>query len=208
MSDKTILDISNAEFGYMTVMSFMPVVSGVNIRLEKGTFIVLEGPNGCGKSTIIKAVLGTGAHFRGSMILNIPRSVIGYVPQEHSLNINSPVSASDVIRSSFPFGKSDEEKIIHSLEMIGLAHLHKTRFGSLSGGQRRRVLLARAIASNAQLIILDEPTANIDKESEKLIEDILYSFVKKSEAAVLATTHISTWASKAVRVKIGGSREL
>ncbi len=208
MMPTPLLSISETSFGYKAGMSFIPVIADVSFELFSGQFVVLEGPNGCGKTTVIRALLGMGAHFLGDVALDVSKSDIGFIPQEPSVALSAPVSAIDVIRSAFPFGGASNERIARALERVGLADKGSVRYGSLSGGQRRRVLLARALAHDAPLIILDEPTANIDRATEHALEELLFELIESEGKAVLATTHAAHWAKKARRITLtNGGRD-
>lgn len=208
MSSSSLLSIRDADFGYKTGVNLTPVITNVSFELASGQFVVLEGPNGCGKTTVIRALLGMGAHFQGVVTLDVPKSAIGFIPQEASVALSAPVSAIDVIRSAFPFGGASNERIARALERVGLADKGTVRYGSLSGGQRRRVLLARALAHDARLIILDEPTTNIDRVTEHALEKLLFELIESEGKAILATTHAAHWAKSARRITlINGGRD-
>jgi ABC-type Mn2+/Zn2+ transport system ATPase subunit len=202
MSSSSLVSIRNADFGYKTGVNFTPVIANVSFELSSGHFVVLEGPNGCGKTTVIRALLGMGAHYQGAVTLDVPKSDIGFIPQEASVALSAPVSAIDVIRSAFPFGGASNGRIARALARVGLADKSAVRYGSLSGGQRRRVLLARALAHDARLIILDEPTANIDRITERALEALLFELIESEGRAVLATTHAAHWAKSARRIAL------
>lgn len=206
MKTDSILKINDTSFGYMNGPQFISVISNVSFKIKTGQFIVLEGPNGCGKSTIIKALLKTGACFKGDISLNVSKEEIGYIPQESGLHKSAPVTVSDVVRSAFPFKNVSHERILTALYSVGLENKDKIRYGALSGGQRRRVLLARTLIHDARLVILDEPTANIDRETEITLEDLLYKLIESKSISVLATTHAVHWATKATRISLTDRR--
>jgi|GEM_PF-640569 len=202
MNASPILSINKADFGYMAGLRFVPVISNVSFEVPPGSFVVLEGPNGCGKSTILRALLKMGAVFQGDVILRVPMEKIGYIPQEPELARNAPITAGDIVRSAFPFGKIDNTSISRALARVGLENKDGVRYGSLSGGQRRRALLARALAHDARLIILDEPTANIDRETERSLEFMLFDLIANGKISILATTHAAHWAKSARRISL------
>lgn len=202
MSKIPLLKIKNASFGYNIGFNFCPIISNVNIEIFKGDFIIIEGPNGCGKSTILKGLLKLGAFFKGEVNLYIPIQKIGYIPQEIKIDSSAPFSVIDIIKSAFPFQNISQKEIIDSLNIVGMVERKNFRFGLLSGGEKRKVLLARALATDSDLIILDEPTSGIDKESKNKLEEILYLIVSNKNKAILATSHSSNWATKAVRYYI------
>ncbi len=202
MTTYALVRICQTSFGYKTSNGFVPVISDVSFELTPGEFIILEGPNGCGKTTILKALLRMGALYKGDVVLNVSLSEIGYIPQEAAVESDAPVCSADVIKSAFPFCKVTDDVVKAALSRVGLENVEKRRYGALSGGQRRRVLLARALAYNAKLIILDEPTVNVDKETELLLENLLLELIKKEEKAVLAVTHSERWAKSARRISL------
>lgn len=202
MKDSFLLKIKNGSFGYYSGFIFHPIISNVNIEVKTGDFLILEGPNGSGKSTLIKAILNLGATFKGDIQFFIPLQNIGYIPQEIKIDTIAPFSVMDIIKSAFPFNKISKDKIIEALNIVEMGEKSNFRFGLLSGGEKRRILLARALACDANLIILDEPIAGIDKENKNKLEKVLYSLVSTQHKAILATTHSSDWCLNAKRYLI------
>ncbi|MDG5814664.1 ATP-binding cassette domain-containing protein [Chitinispirillales bacterium ANBcel5] len=202
MTSSPLLSIRDSSFGYFSGMIFTPVISNISFELASGQFVVLDGSNGCGKSTIIRALLKMGAHFKGDVSLNIPRAEIGYVPQDAAVELSAPITAIDVIKSTFPFGGVSMRTIKYVLNRVGLETKGHNRYGALSGGQRRRVLLARALVSDPRLIILDEPTANIDQATKMVLEELLVELTNSEDKAVLATSHAPHWAKEARRIQL------
>ena len=192
-----VLAIRRAAVAYGRV----PVLEDVHGEVRAGETVALIGPNGAGKTTLIKAVLGLVPVVRGSItVLGRPpaaaRRQVAYVPQADTLDAEFPVSVEQVaLMGRYPRigwlrrpGRDDRAAARRALEEVGLADRAGARFGTLSGGQRQRALLARAIAQEARLLLLDEPTGGIDATSEELLLAAL-GRLKAAGAAVVLSTH-------------------
>lgn len=203
MSAAPLLEVPHGTlFGYGSGGRFTPVVTLVHFSLAGGDFLVLDGPNGCGKSTVLRGVLGLGALSRGTVRLRVPRSRIGFVPQEPPFDPQVPATAFDVVATAFPLAPPPREQIVQALRTVELHHRAAVRYALLSGGERRRVLLARALAHQARLLVLDEPTANVDAQTERLIEAVLTRRTRSQECAIMATSHSPTFAPHARRISL------
>ncbi len=200
-----LVEISKASFGYGTGKNFITIASNISLSVSTGQFILLIGPNGCGKSTIIRGLFNLVPCSEGTVTWHITQNEIGYIPQESNIDHDIPATALDVVCTSLPFQWTAKRK--HGMEMlakVGMQDYSKNRFGTLSGGQKRRVLLARALFGNPRLLVLDEPTVNTDAETEKNIEKIITELCSKGEVGILATTHTEHWASSATRLHVEG----
>lgn len=194
-----LLTIENGVCGY----DGTAVVSSVNFELAHGDFVILEGANGSGKSTLIKTLLGTLAPISGCFTWNISQEQVGYVPQDIALDQAAPATALDVVLTAFPLGGKEAKKLaLESLELVGLGDRSSHRFGTLSGGQRRRVLFARALAPKPPVLILDEPTVNMDSATEAELGTLLHRLVSEENRAVLATSHVTEWLNHSRRISI------
>lgn len=161
------------------------VLKNVNFKVYEKDFLAIIGPNGGGKTTLIKLLLGLLKPSQGEIIYkkNL-QSLIGYVPQDTSINSDFPIQVIDVVRMGFLqskwFGfrakKEQTNEAMEILEKLEVAHLAKKKIGELSGGQRQRVLIARAMCGNPSIIVLDEPTSNIDSKTQKEIYQLLKQF--------------------------------
>jgi manganese/zinc/iron transport system ATP- binding protein len=163
-----------------------PVLWDVDYDAPAGALVGVIGPNGAGKSTLIKAVLGLVPLASGRIdVFGEPakdqRGLIGYVPQRESVDWDFPVSALDVVAMGRyrrigwfrRVGKADRAAAMDSLHQVGLADLAHRQISQLSGGQQQRVFLARALAQDARLYLMDEPFAAVDAATERAIVDIL-----------------------------------
>jgi ABC-type Mn2+/Zn2+ transport system ATPase subunit len=190
------LKVAGASFSY----GREPALADVTFELWPGEAVALIGPNGSGKSTLLKGVLGLIQRVGGTVeVLGhspAPAGAIGYVPQTDDLDPQFPVTLEQVVMMGryrslgwlrLP-GKGDREAVARALEAVGLADRAKSRFGELSGGQQKRGLLARAVASGSRLLLLDEPFNGLDQENR----DALIGTVQRLKAggvAVLVSTH-------------------
>jgi zinc transport system ATP-binding protein len=174
------------------------VLDKVSFHLHQGEFVSLVGQNGAGKTTILKLILGIERPDSGTIELfgeNAPRAQdkIGYVPQYASFDKAFPISVREVVKMgrlhalSKKYTAEDKNAVIEALERAGIADLADRPYNALSGGERRRTLVARALASKPLTLILDEPTANMDIESEDRLFRVLGSL--KGNTTILIVTH-------------------
>ncbi len=180
------------------------VLHDVSFALHTGEFVALVGPNGSGKSTLVRLLLGLLSPDAGRALLfgASPadlgeRSRVGYVPQRAALPSDLPATVEEVVRAGRarrgrwwrPLGRSDGEAVDHALASVSLDDLRRRRVGELSGGQQQRVLIAKALASDPDLLVLDEPIAGVDTESQRQFRDSLVHLVREHSAAVLLVSH-------------------
>lgn len=200
-----LVEINQASFGYGAGKNFITIVSNITLSVSIGDFVLLVGANGSGKSTIIRGIFDLVTCPEGSVAWHIPQHDIGYIPQEPSIDHDIPATALDVVCTSKSSNWSSSRKHgLETLETVGMQDYASKRFGTLSGGQKRRVLLARALFGNPQLLVLDEPTVNTDCDTVKKIEIILTGLCEKKTVGILATTHSESWAASAKRYHIEG----
>ncbi|MCM1981930.1 metal ABC transporter ATP-binding protein [Lyngbya confervoides] len=163
-----------------------PVLEAVNLTVKQGDFIGLIGPNGGGKTTFFKVLLGLLAPWQGTVeimdcAVRQGRRYVGYVPQQVDCDRAFPVTAWDVVmmgrlghRSILQrYTRQDAQQVSLALQSVDLLHLKNRAVGTLSGGQRKRVYIARALATEPQILLLDEPLASIDPQMETHIYDLL-----------------------------------
>ncbi len=173
----------------------------VSLAVNPGSLLAVVGPNGAGKSTLLKLVAGLARPWTGRIeVLGQPAGRearrVAYVPQAELVDWAFPVTVEDVVTMGrYPAlgrvrrpGPGDRRAVLQALEHVGMAdHLH-TQIGRLSGGQRRRVFLARALAAEPDLFLLDEPVTGIDATTQELLMDILEEQAGRGKT-VIATTH-------------------
>ena len=188
--------IENLSFAY----DRDPVLKNVDMQIEAGNFTVLIGPNGGGKTTLLKLMLGLLKPDRGSVRVlgRSPLKVahrIGYVPQYMHINAGFPISARDVVllgrigpkQKWSRFTRTDRDAAYQALERMEMGPFYKRRIGNLSGGQVQRVLIARALVSEPELLLLDEPTANIDPKGQEEFYQLLIELNKS--LTILLVSH-------------------
>lgn len=196
-----VIEVRDLFFGYDQT----PVLSGVHLDIWPADSICIVGPNGGGKTTLIKLILGLLSPTRGTVRVfgqkpEEARLRIGYVPQYAHYDPQFPIAVRDVVCMGClggsrigRYSKAEKERAMAALAKTGLTDLAGRPFASISGGQRQRALIARALASGGEILILDEPTANIDHESEVRFFDLLGELNR--EMTILMVTHEVGFAS-------------
>lgn len=208
---ETIISVDDVSFGYGDAL----VLESVSIHVEAGAYLGIVGPNGSGKSTLIDLMLGLGRPDEGSVALfGEPAHEfesgerLGYVAQDAAdITRNMPVTVREVVEMGrYPrrlvgrFSEDDRRAIAAAMEQVGIAALAPRQIGRLSGGQRQRVFIARALASGADLLVLDEPTAGIDAESREAFYDLLCELNATGLTIVLIEHDISAVAASATKI--------
>ncbi len=186
-----LVDVSNLSLGYEK----QTVIHDISFQVEENDFIIVLGSNGVGKSTLIKGMLGLIKPLGGSIQYNTEK--IGYMPQETRVDPNFPASVMEVILSGFvnkmglrPFhNKKDKEKAYEIMEILKITHLKKKCFSELSGGQRQKVLLARSLCATDKLLILDEPSNNLDNTSREEFYLLLMKLNKELGISIIMISH-------------------
>lgn len=195
------IEVSDVSFSYDRGV----VLKDVRFAIHPLDRVCIVGPNGGGKTTLIKLILGLLRPNSGEILIYgqqpaTARQRIGYVPQYATYDSRFPIAVRDVVamgrlgrRVSGHYSVADYVQVDAALEDVGLGSLARVPFASLSGGQRQRVLIARALATGGDILILDEPTANIDRQSEEQLFDLLTSF--NQHMTILMVTHEVGFAS-------------
>jgi ABC-type Mn2+/Zn2+ transport system ATPase subunit len=192
MTGDAVISADGAEFAYNGGPA---ALSDVTLELAPGELVIVLGPNGGGKTTLFRALTGELIARRGSLAVS---AAVAHLPQRDSSRVDFPVSALDVVLMgtlaerrfwSRP-RRSDRARALVALERVGLAELAERTYGELSGGQRRRVLLARTIVGEAPILLLDEPLAGVDPQSAAVIRETLASLAADGRLVIEASHDI------------------
>ncbi|MBM3943034.1 MAG: metal ABC transporter ATP-binding protein [SAR202 cluster bacterium] len=195
--------------GLWTGYNRQPVLEDVSFQVAVGDIVGVIGPNGSGKSTLLKCILGLVKPWRGQiLVLGRPsseqRRLLGYMPQVERVDWDFPVTVGDVALMGRAARRGllrrttaeDREAASHALEQVGMFPLRQRLIGELSGGQRRRALLARALASNPAVVLLDEPMAGLDATSQHHLLDIIGELSAHGATVILSTHDLSCVSSR------------
>jgi len=162
-----------------------PTIEGISLSLYPGEIITVIGPNGAGKSTLIKTALGIIKPDSGKVGI-ADNTVIGYVPQSVSLDPSLPIAVDRFLKLSGIGERSVQNTV---LEQVGAQHLINASMHRLSGGEMRRVLLARALLKRPDLLILDEPTSGVDINGQAALYTLIQAIRDQYQCAVLLVSH-------------------
>jgi zinc transport system ATP-binding protein len=194
------VDIEDVAFGYGDV----PVLDGINLTVEPGDFLGIIGPNGSGKTTLLRIMLGLLEPTRGSVRLfgHAPASFrqwgrLGYVPQRAMLDPTLPATVHEVVATGLVpilglFGRiraAQKKRIDDVLGQVGMERHATARIGTLSIGQQQRVLIARALVSKPELLILDEPTGGVDPEAQTSFYALLHHLNRERDVTLILVSH-------------------
>ncbi|MBN3063018.1 manganese/iron ABC transporter ATP-binding protein [Pectobacterium aquaticum] len=205
-SDRAVqsLDVNDVS---VTYSNGHQAIRHASFSLTGGTICALVGVNGSGKSTLFKSIMGLVKPTSGQVLLNqqpiyqaLKQNLVAYVPQTEDVDWNFPVLVSDVVmmgrygRMNFlriP-GKQDRAIVAESLERVGLSTLQHRQIGELSGGQKKRVFLARALAQQGSVLLLDEPFTGVDVKTENAIIDLLRTLRDEGHLILVATHNLGS----------------
>lgn len=213
------IEIKNLKFGY----NENQILKNVNLNLDEGDFAVISGKNGSGKSTLIKLILGELKKDEGTIKLfgidmedfkNFDK--IGYVPQvNESIKVAFPVSAREYVGLNLykefsifnTITKKSKSKVENTFSTLKIKDLIDRPFNKLSGGQAQRVMIARALVNNPDILILDEPTVGIDQKSKENFLDLLVHLNTHHNISILMITHemdiLGDYVDKVYKLKDG-----
>jgi ABC-type Mn2+/Zn2+ transport system ATPase subunit len=223
---RLLVSFRDATLGY----GRRPVLRGVSLDLCEGDFLGVVGPNGSGKSTLVKSMLGLLRPLEGELTVSAGtcalsprnssegpgtrrqgRTRFGYVPQRDTLDPIFPLQVREIVAMGRygrvglirRLGRTDREAVERALERVGIADLARRGYGELSGGQRQRTLIARALAAEPEMLVLDEPTNGMDLSSEHALLELIRDLHERSGLTVLLVTHLlSNVANYADRIAI------
>ncbi|MGV0325372.1 anchored repeat-type ABC transporter ATP-binding subunit [Corynebacterium confusum] len=188
---KPVLDATGVEVSF----GVRPVVRDASLRIHRGELVGLLGPNGAGKTTLMRACLGLVPH-RGTVGLT---RRFGYVPQRHEVEWSFPCTVYEAVLLGRVGligwfkrpGRGDRQSAHRALEQTNLTELARRPIAELSGGQRQRVLIARALATEPELLVLDEPFTGLDAPNIEQLLDLFARLVAKGTAIVMSTHNLA-----------------
>lgn len=203
MSEKTVVNFEDVTFSY----DGTPALENASFDIEEKEFTAIIGPNGGGKTTMLKLILGlldaqlgTIRVFGGSPVS--ARRRVGYMPQHPILDDSFPVTVTDVVRQARlgnglkfgPYNAGDKRAADSALDAVNLAGLGNKSFSTLSVGQRQKALIARALACEPELLMLDEPAANLDPAGQNELYELLHELNK--DLTIIVVSHDFGFVSK------------
>ncbi|HDQ40255.1 MAG TPA: ABC transporter ATP-binding protein [Desulfonatronum sp.] len=193
--ENPLVAVHGVHFAYNS----QPVLEDVHLQIRRGDFLAVLGPNGGGKTTLLKLILGILRPQKGTIRVfgltpGKAARYVGYVPQHTNVHEVFPITVADVVclgllphRSWWRgFIRSDEAAVRQALERVGMWKHRHQRIGRLSGGQRQRVLIARALVNEPELLFLDEPTASVDRQFQSEFYDLLKTLNASMTIAVVS----------------------
>jgi len=204
----SVIAMEGVSFSY----DHVPAVEHATLEIRSREFVCIVGPNGGGKTTLLRLILGLARPQTGQVRVfggrpEAARSRLGYMPQRAHLDPKFPVRVLDVVLTGClgpghlfgPYRQADREAGGRVLREVGIEELADRPFSDLSGGQRQRALIARALVSNPDLLLLDEPTANVDPLGERQLYDLFHNLNQRL-TIVLATHDLSFVTSQVEKV--------
>lgn len=214
-TDEPIIRMTDVSFSY----NGQPVLEDVNLAITPRDFVTVLGPNGGGKTTLLKLMLGLLRPTRGTVRMfgqepQAARVRIGYMPQHAQVDPSFPARVLDVVlmgrlrkgRRWGPFGRDDRRAAMKALADVEMEPLARRPFAELSGGQRQRVLIARALVGEPELLLFDEPTANLDVVIEGEIHHLLCRLNR--HIAVVTVSHDVGFVTHCVRTVVCVNRRV
>jgi len=197
---RPFVELEDVDFAYEAVS----VLEHINLTVEAGDFLGIIGPNGSGKTTLLRIMLGLLPPQHGAVRLfgHAPGSFrqwgrLGYVPQKATLDASLPVTVHEVVATGLlpslgligRIGRGERARIAEVLGQVGMEAHAAARIGALSTGQQQRVLIARALVSKPELLILDEPTGGVDPEAQTSFYALLHHLNRERDVTLILVSH-------------------
>lgn len=188
-----IIKVTNLSYYYDSI----PALDHISFTVDKGDFLGIIGPNGAGKTTLFQCMLGIVNDFSGEINLfgsDIRQNKkmlqrIGYVPQKKSVEQAFPATVSEIVSLGMIGNKINTESIDSAIEFVELGAYRNKRIGELSEGQQQRVIIAKALVKQPDLLILDEPTTGIDSAAQQRFYDLLTKLNKDKGITIVWSSH-------------------
>jgi zinc transport system ATP-binding protein len=196
-----VLELRGVSFGYT---AGRPVLQDVDLVVEPGEFVAVAGPNGGGKTTLLRLALGLEQPMRGTaLLLGEPatrcsrRAEVGYVAQRTQLGGEAPATVREVVAAGRlaggtllgPLRRGDRELVDHAIARVGLADRARSPLRTLSGGMQQRAFIAKALAAQPSLLVLDEPTTGVDAASQESLAALLDGLRRELGATIVYVSH-------------------
>jgi zinc transport system ATP-binding protein len=214
-STAPIIELRHASFGYAD----QAVVTGATLAIRPGEVVAVLGPNGSGKSTLVRGLLGLNDHLGGDLeLFGQPRESfseharLGYVPQRHTLSASVRATVAEIVavgrlahhRWWRPVLRSTQDTAIidRALDVVGLNDRAHADVATLSGGQQRRVLIARALAADPDVLLMDEPTAGVDAANQQVLSTVLARLAERGTTMVIVTHELAALADIVTRIVV------
>jgi zinc transport system ATP-binding protein len=193
MTEAPVIEVRGLSFGCRR----QAVLEEVDLAIDRHDFLALVGPNGGGKTTLLRLILGLLRPWRGEVLRRLTgrRGAMGYVPQFSAFDRDFPLRVESLVLMGRlgtsgllrPYGRTDRHRVAEVLADLGLSALARLPIGDLSGGQLQRVLIARALAGDPEILLLDEPTSSGDAESRDVLAGVLAEL--NTRIPVVVVTH-------------------
>ena len=172
-----------------------PVLRDVDLSVERGEFVAIAGPNGGGKTTLLRLVLGLEEPTSGRVHLSAQR--LAYLPQRAQAGVDSPLTVDELVaagraprtRLVGPLRRADREAVREAIDRVGLGPQAQRRLTTLSGGQQQRAFIAKALAADPELLVLDEPTTGVDVEAQESLASLLEQLHRELDVTILYVSH-------------------
>ena len=186
----SVINVENLNFSYKNEK----LLRDINFNIEKGDFVGITGANGSGKSTLLKLILGFLKPDSGiiTFVGGRDNSSIGYVPQNnHEKSISFPITAWEIVAMNITDDENmkSTEKIENALSIVEMKDKKSYDYNKMSGGEQERVMIAKALANDPQVLIFDEPTAGLDQKSKENLFDLLRYLNRQHNITILVVTH-------------------
>ncbi len=212
ISPRILIEINKVSFSY----GHLNVLENVTLTVNQGDFLAVIGPNGSGKTTLIKIILGLLFPQKGTVLvfgkkpsqLNSLRSRIGYVPQNNTIDFHFPINVYDfVMTGRYPLigpgrrpGRKDKEAVQKALEQVNIEQLQRIQIGKISGGQRQKMLIARALVNEPSILVLDEPTTAVDVQASENFYELLMKLRNQGITILMVSHDVGVVAQYADRI--------
>lgn len=185
------------------ILNGKEVLHNINLKINEGVFIGIVGPNGGGKTTLLKTIIGLIKPQKGDILIfgkepidQSKRGIFGYLPQHQNIDTNFPITTLEVVMMGLPrrglfrrYSKDDYNRAKEMITLMGMDGFENHPFGSLSGGQQQRVSIARALAHNPKILVLDEPSTGIDVVGQEDFYHLLRGLQKRFNLTIIMVSH-------------------